>query len=384
MIYDTPIHIVAAKRSPIGRLGGGLSQFAAPELAAQTASAVIGDGHRGNVDQVILGQVLQAGCGMNAARQAALAVGVPEASPALTVNMVCGSGLKAVALGADAIMAGEASLVLAGGVESMSCTPHYAIDARSGKKLGSAKLLDAILTDGLTDPGSGRGMGDIAEAWTRGHGIPREQQDSFALRSQQRAAEARDAFAREIVPIGDVTADEHPRPDTTLEKLQSLAPAFAADGAITAGNASSINDGAAIVLLANDAAMEANGLESRACIIGAATVGCEPVQFGLGPVGAVRQLCAETGWDLAGVDAVEINEAFAVQTLACAKELQLSDEQLNPRGGAIALGHPIGASGARILVTLLHYLEDTDGHRGIAALCVGGGMGIAMAIELKD
>ena len=384
MIYDTPIHIVAAKRSPIGRLGGGLSQFAAPELAAQTASAVIGDGHRGNVDQVILGQVLQAGCGMNAARQAALAVGVPEASPALTVNMVCGSGLKAVALGADAIMAGEASLVLAGGVESMSCTPHYAIDARSGKKLGSAKLLDAILTDGLTDPGSGRGMGDIAEAWTRGHGIPREQQDAFALRSQQRAAEARDAFAREIVPIGDVTADEHPRPDTTLEKLQSLAPAFAADGAITAGNASGINDGAAIVLLANDAAMEANGLESRACIIGAATVGCEPVQFGLGPVGAVRQLCAETGWDLAGVDAVEINEAFAVQTLACAKELQLSDEQLNPRGGAIALGHPIGASGARILVTLLHYLEDTDGHRGIAALCVGGGMGIAMAIELKD
>jgi len=381
MIYDTPIHIVAAKRSPIGRFGGGLAQFTAPELAAQTASAVIGDCHRRHVDQVILGQVLQAGCGMNAARQAALAVGVTASAPAMTVNMVCGSGLKAVALGGDAIKTGEADLVLAGGVESMSCAPHYAIDARSGKKLGSAKLLDAILTDGLTDPGSGRGMGDIAEAWTRGYGIPREEQDAFALRSQQCAAEARDAFAREIVSIDDVTADEHPRPDTTLEKLQSLAPVFAPDGTITAGNASGINDGTAIVLLANDAAMKAHGLESRARIIGTVAVGCDPLQFGIGPVAAVRRLCDETDWDLATVDAVEINEAFAVQALACAQQLKLSNEQLNPRGGAIALGHPIGASGARILVTLLHYLEDTDGHRGIAALCVGGGMGIAMAIE---
>ena len=318
---------------------------------------------------------------MNVARQAALAVGVPKLAPAMTVNMVCGSGLKAVALGGDAITTGEANLVMAGGVESMSCAPYYAIDARSGKKLGSAKLLDAVLTDGLTDPGSGRGMGEIAEAWTLEHSISRKEHDSFALRSQQRVTAAREAFSREIAPIGEVAADEHPRPDTTLEKLESLEPAFAADGSITAGNASGINDGAAIVLLASDRALSDHGLKSLARIIGTVAVGCDPLQFGLGPVTAVRRLCDETGWDLAAVDAVEVNEAFAVQTIACAQQLKLSNEQLNPRGGAIALGHPIGASGARILVTLLHYLEDTDGHRGIATLCVGGGMGIAMAIE---
>jgi len=382
MIYTTPIHIAAAKRSPIGRFGGGLAAFTAPELAARTVEAVADAPVHERVEQVILGQVLQAGCGMNTARQAALAVGVPASATALTVNMDCGSGMKAVALGADAIMAGEANLVLAGGVESMSNAPHFAMDARAGKKLGNAKVLDAILTDGLTDPGTGRVMGDIAEEWTREHGIPREEQDAFALSSQQRAAEAREAFAREIGPVDAVTTDEHPRPDSTLEKLQSLTPAFAEDGAITAGNASGINDGAALLLLASDRALAEHNLESRARIVSTVAVGCEPTQFGLSPVGAVRRLCDETGWDLAEVDAVEINEAFAVQTLACAKELQLSDKQLNPRGGAIALGHPIGASGARILVTLLHHLEDTNTKRGIATLCIGGGMGIAMAIEL--
>ena len=381
MIYETPIHIVAARRSPIGQFGGSLKNFTALELATRIAETTVPETLRSHIGQVILGQVLSAGCGMNTARQTGLALGILQASPAFTVNMVCGSGLKAVALGADAITAGESNLVLTGGVESMSNVPHYAKDARFGKKLGNTKLLDAILTDGLSDPGLKRGMGDLAEAWTTEHSIGREQQDAFALRSQHRAAAAREAFVREIVPIGDVAADEHPRPDTTLEKLQSLAPAFAGDGAITAGNASGINDGAAILLLANDVALAAHDLESRARIIGAVTVGCEPARFGLGPVGAVQSLCEQIGWNLDGVDTVEINEAFAVQTIACARGLGLSDEQLNPRGGAIALGHPIGASGARILVTLLHFLEDTQTRRGIATLCVGGGMGIALAIE---
>ena len=381
MIYKTPIHIVAARRSPIGRFGGGLKKITASELAARTAEATAPEALRPHIGQVILGQVLPAGCGMNTARQTGLALGVSQTSPAFTVNMVCGSGLKAVALGADAITAGEVNLVLAGGVESMSNVPHYATDARFGKKLGNVKLLDAILTDGLSDPGLKRGMGDLAEAWTIGHSIGREEQDAYALRSQQRAAVAREAFAREIIPVGNATADEHPRPDTTLEKLQSLAPAFGEGGAITAGNASGINDGAAMVLLANDIALAEHDLESRSRIIGAAVVGCKPAHFGLGPVGAVKSLCEQIGWNLADVDTVEINEAFAVQTLACAHDLGLSDEQLNPRGGAIALGHPIGASGARILVTLLHFLEDTDARRGIATLCIGGGMGIALAIE---
>jgi len=381
MVYETPIHIVAARRSPIGRFDGGLKKFTAPELASHTAEATVPEALRPHIDQVILGQILQAGTGMNTARQVGLKLGIPQATPAFTVNMVCGSGLKAVALGADAIEQDEASLILAGGVESMSNAPHYAMDARFGKKLGEPRLRDAILTDGLSDPILQRGMGDIAEELACEYDISREEQDKFALQSQQRAAAAREAFAREIVPMGEVEADEHPRPDTTLEKLASLLPAFAKEGTITAGNASGINDGSATLLLANDTALTRHDLESRAHIIGATALGCDPARFGLGPVGAVQSLCEQIDWDLAGVDAVEINEAFAVQTLACARDLSLSDAQLNPRGGAIALGHPIGTSGARILVTLLHHLEDANANRGIATLCVGGGMGIAIAIE---
>ena len=381
MVYETSIHIVAARRSPIGRFDGGLKKFTAPKLASHIAEATVPEALRPHIGQVILGQILQAGVGMNTARQVGLKLGIPQVTPAFTVNMVCGSGLKAVALGADAIAQGEAGLVLAGGVESMSNAPHYAMDALFGKKLGEPRLRDAILTDGLSDPLLQRSMGDIAGDLAREYGISREEQDEFALQSQQRAAAAREAFAREIVPVDKVETDEHPRPDTTLEKLQSLTPAFGEEGTITAGNASGINDGAATVLLANDAALAGHALESRARIIGATALGCDPARFGLGPVGAVKSLCEQTGWDLAEVDAVEINEAFAVQTLACARNLGLSDAQLNPRGGAIALGHPIGASGARILVTLLHHLEDTNTKRGIATLCVGGGMGIAMAIE---
>jgi len=299
--------------------------------------------------------------------------------------MVCASGLKAVVLAADSIAKGEASLVLAGGVESMSCAPHYAIDLRWGKKLGDGALVDSILADGLTDPVLKLGMGETAERIAGLLKISREEQDRFALASHQRATANRAAFQREIVPVktrdGEVTADEHPRADTTLEKLAQLKPAFRPDGTVTAGNASGINDGAALVLVASEASAKRHGLEPRARIVGATAVGCDPAMMGLGPVGAIRKLCDETGWKLDGVDAMEINEAFAAQVLGCVNELRLDPAKLNRRGGAIALGHPIGCSGARVLVTLLHILEDLKLRRGIASLCVGGGMGIAMAIE---
>lgn len=385
MIFPKPIHIVAARRSPIGRFGGGLKSLNAAELAVQIAESMVPAGLKPHVEQVILGQVLQAGSGMNVARQTGLRLGLPEASPAFTVNMACASGLKSVALAASAISEGEASLVLAGGVETMSRAPHYALDLRFGKKLGDSAVVDSLFADGLSDPLLKLGMGETAERIADKTGISRIAQDEWTLRSQQRAAGCREVLQREIVtvktPEGDIAADEHPRGDTTLEKLAKLKPAFRPDGTVTAGNASGINDGAALLLVASDAAALQHGLSSRARIVGATAVGCDPALMGLGPIGAIRTLCEETGWNLADVDAVEINEAFAVQTLACAQELKLDHEKLNQRGGAIALGHPIGASGARVLVTLVHLMEDKGCKRGIASLCVGGGMGIAMAIE---
>lgn len=385
MILTKPIHLVAAKRSAIGRFGGGLKSLTAAELTSRVAEAIVPSALKPHVAQVILGQVLQAGSGMNVARQVGLLLGVPQASPAFTVNMACASGLKAIALAASAIVEGESSLVLAGGVEMMSRAPHYALDLRFGKKLGDSALVDSMFADGLSDPTLKLGMGETAERIADKFNISREGQDEWALRSQQRAAANRDAFQREIVPMktaeGDIEADEHPRADTTLDKLAKLKPAFRPDGTVTPGNASGINDGAALVLVAGDAAVSRHGLTSRARIMGARAVGCDPALMGLGPIGAIRRLCAEIGWNLADVDAIEINEAFAVQTLACAQELKLDHEKLNQRGGAIALGHPVGASGARVLVTLLHLMEDKGFKRGIASLCVGGGMGIAMAIE---
>jgi acetyl-CoA C-acetyltransferase len=385
MKYSKPVYLVAARRSPIGRLSGALKSLTAADLALQVTEAVVPAALKPVIDQVVLGQVLQAGTGMNVARQLGLRLGLPQTTPACTINMVCGSGLKAVALAADAVASGESSLVLAGGVESMSRAPHYASDLRSGKKLGAVTLTDAILADGLTDPVLKLEMGVTAERIAEMFKISRQAQDEFALRSQQRAVASRDAFRREIVSIktkdGMVEIDEHPRADTTLEKLGNLKPAFRPNGTITAGNASGINDGAALVVIANDEAVKHNGLQPRARLVAAAAVGCDPAMMGLGPVHAIRRLLEETGWKLDEVDAAEINEAFAVQTLACAQELQLDLNKLNQRGGAIALGHPIGCSGARVLVTLLHILEDRKLRRGIAALCVGGGMGIAMAIE---
>ncbi len=380
-----PIHIIEAKRSPIGRFGGGLKSIPTAELGAAIAEAVVPKELRGNIGQIILGQVLQAGSGMNVARQVGLKLGMPHHVPAFTVNMACGSSLKAVALGAAAIAAGESDLVLAGGVESMSRAPHYVMDLRWGRKFGDSAMLDANVVDGLCDPTLKIGMGETAERIADKHGITRAEQDAFALRSQRLAAESRGAFTREIVAVtgreGTITADEHPRADTTAEVLAKLAPAFRKEGTVTAGNASGINDGAAMVLLTGDDAVRARGLKSRARIVASAAVGCDPATMGLGPVGAIRRLCDTTGWKLDDIGAVEINEAFAVQTLGCVRELGLDIAKLNQRGGAIALGHPIGASGARVLVTLLHLMEDKDLRRGIASLCIGGGMGIAMAIE---
>ncbi|MBI5775424.1 MAG: thiolase family protein [Verrucomicrobia bacterium] len=385
MKFTQPVYLAAARRSPIGRFGGGLKSFSPADLALQVAEAVVPAALKPAVEQVILGHVLQAGAGMNVARQLGLRLGVPQISPAFTVNMACASGLHAVALAASAAASGEASLVLVGGVEVMSRAPHYALDLRWGKKLGDAPLADAMFVDGLSDPVVKLGMGETAERIADVFKISREAQDEFAARSQQRAAENREAFRREMVAVksseGTVEQDEHPRADSTAAKLAQLKPAFRANGTVTAGNSSGINDGAALALVASESALKQHSLRPRARIAAATVVGCDPAMMGLGPIGAIRKLCDETGWKLSAVDAVEINEAFAVQTLACARELKLDLEKLNQRGGAIALGHPLGASGARVLVTLLHILEDRKLKRGIASLCVGGGMGIAMAIE---
>ncbi len=380
-----PVHLVAAKRSPIGRFGGGLKSLSAADLAVAVAEAIVPDSLRSEIGQVILGQVLQAGCGMNVARQAGWKLGLPEATPAYTVNMACGSSMKAVALGADAIRLRENELVLAGGVEMMSRAPHYAMDSRWGKKLGNLTLQDSLFLDGLSDAMLDIGMGETAERIADQLGITRAEQDAFAARSQQLAAAHRALFEREIVPVtgaeGTISEDEHPRADTTAESLAKLKPAFRPEGSVTAGNASGINDGAAMVLLASESALARHGLTSRARVVATAVVGCDPALMGLGPVEAIRGVCGRAGWSLDEVDAIEINEAFAVQTLGCGYLLGLDWAKLNQRGGAIALGHPIGASGARVLTTLLHLMEDKGYSKGIASLCIGGGMGIAMAVE---
>lgn len=385
MLFPQPVFLTAARRSAIGRFGGSLKDLSPLDLAVPVARSVVPERIAAAIDQVILGQVLTAGSGMNLARQLGLAIGAPISAPAFTVNMVCASGLKAILLAADAVASGESSLILAGGVESMSRAPHYVPDLRWGRKLGSGEFTDAIVADGLTDPSLKISMGETAERIADDLGITRAAQDEFALQSQQRAAAARPLFQREITALptrdGPVSVDEHPRADTTKERLAQLPPAFRPNGTVTAGNASGLNDGAALMLLASEAAVKRHGLAPRARIVAGTAVGCDPATMGLGPVAAIRRLLAETGWQLADVDAFEINEAFAVQVLGCARELTLDPAKLNQRGGGIALGHPIGCSGARIVVTLLHLMEDQNLRRGIASLCVGGGMGVAVAIE---
>ena len=385
MIFPRPIHILAAQRSPIGRFGGAFQEVSAVTLATEVAQAVLRPCSGLVPDQVIVGQALPAGTGMNLARQLVMHLKLKPSVPGFTVSMACGSGLQSVVLAASAIAAGDAQVVLSGGAENMSRAPFLDVSSRWQKKAEPAMLTDSIQCDGLSDPYLNIGMGETAERIADRFKINRHEQDYFALSSQQRAGQASGDFKREIVAIttgqGRCERDEHPRSGITLEKLATLKPAFREKGTVTAGNSSGINDGAALVLLASAEAMKRHALSSRARVVGAQSIGCDPSMMGLGPVAAVQALCGELSWNLSEVPAVEINEAFAAQALACIRELGLRENQVNLRGGAIALGHPIGCSGARILVTLLHLLEDRGWQRGIASLCVGGGMGIALAVE---
>ncbi|MBO9358272.1 MAG: acetyl-CoA C-acetyltransferase [Thermomicrobium sp.] len=388
----TPV-IVAAVRTPIGRFGGVLKDLPAWRLGA---SAIAGALSRvglepAAVEDVIMGNVLQAGQGMNPARRASMTAGLPDSVPAVTVNMVCGSGLRAVVMAAQAIALGEAQIVVAGGMESMSQAPYLLTGARFGYRLGHGMLVDSLLAEGLTDAFHDCHMGITAENIAREYGIGREEQDRYAVESQRRAALAWEtgAFADEIIPVevpgrqGSelVTRDEHPRPETTLEGLLRLRPAFDPAGTVTAGNASGINDGAAALVVMAEERARALGLEPLARIRSWAWAGVPPRVMGLGPIPALRQALARAELRIEDLDLYEVNEAFAVQVLAVQRELGLDPQRLNIYGGAIALGHPIGASGARILVTLVHALRRTGGRYGAAALCIGGGMGIAVIVE---
>jgi acetyl-CoA C-acetyltransferase len=386
--------IVGAARTPIGTFGGAFKDVPASQLGAVAIRAALERAGVApdTVDEVILGNVLQAGGGMNPARQAALAADLPVSVPAMTINKVCGSGLKAVALAAQAICTGDADVVMAGGMESMSRAPYLLEKARYGYRLGDGKLIDSMVHDGLWCALSDCHMGITAENVAREYAIGRDQQDRFAAESQTRAARAIEsgAFDREIVPVpvpagrGEpqlVSRDEHPRPGTTAERLGSLRAAFLDAGTVTAGNASGINDGAAALVVASARKARELGLRPLATIRAYAAAGVEPRVMGLGPIPATRRALERAGLTLDDLDLYEVNEAFAAQSLAVAHELGLDPERLNVHGGAIALGHPIGASGARILVTLLHELEHRDAHRGLATLCIGGGQGFAMIVE---
>jgi acetyl-CoA C-acetyltransferase len=390
---DRPV-IVSALRTPVGNFGGALKDISAPQLAAHAVRAALEriDLPADAVDEVLLGCVLQAGLGQNPARQAALAAGIPNEVPATTVNMLCGSGLKSVALAAQAIRAGDADIVVAGGMESMSRAPYLVPAVRFGARLGDATLIDSMVHDGLTDAFHDIHMGITAENVAEQFGITREDQDAFAAASQQKAARALDAgvFRDEIVPIrvpharGDrvVDTDESPRAGTTIEALARLRTAFRAeDGTVTAGNASGLNDGAAALVLMSARRAAELGLEPFGSVESHASVGLDPTIMGLGPVPAVRAALARAGLSLSDIDLFELNEAFAAQSLAVIRELGLEAERVNPHGGAIALGHPIGASGGRILVSLLHQMRRTNAGRGVAALCVGGGQGQAAVIR---
>lgn len=385
--------IVAAKRTAIGSFLGGIANVSAPQLGQVAIRAVLDAAavKPEQVDQVIMGNVLTAGVGQNPARQAAIAAGIPVEVPASTLNVVCGSGLRAVHLAAQAIVSGEAEIVVAGGQESMSQSVHF-IQMRNGQKMGNAQLVDSMVYDGLTDVYNQYHMGITAENIVEKLGLNREEQDALALTSQQRAAKAQaeGKFSAEIAPVyvpqrkGEPLVfdrDEYIKADTNAESLAKLRPAFKKDGSVTAGNASGINDGAAAVLVMSAEKAAELGLQPLARIKAYAMSGVAPEIMGLGPVEAVKKTLARAGWSLDDVDLIEANEAFAAQALGVAKELGLNMEKVNVNGGAIALGHPIGASGCRILVTLLHEMQRRDAKKGLATLCIGGGMGVALAVE---
>ncbi|CAI1018036.1 acetyl-CoA C-acetyltransferase [Serratia proteamaculans] len=386
--------IVAATRTPIGSFQGALGSLSAVDLGTVVVKALLARSGVAaeQVDEVILGQVLTAGCGQNPARQTALNAGLPYSVPALTINKVCGSGLKAIHLAVQAIRCGDAEVIIAGGQESMSQSPYLINGARAGLRLGHGQLIDSVIQDGLWDAFNDYHMGITAENLAEKYAISRSEQDEFALRSQQKTQAAQQAghFASEITPVevpkprGEplrVASDEQPRADATLESLARLRSAFRQDGTVTAGNASSINDGAAAVLLMSAAKAAELRLPVLARIAGYAASGVDPAIMGIGPVPAARRCLANAGWSLSEVDLIEANEAFAAQALAVGRELEWDSARVNVNGGAIALGHPIGASGCRILVTLLYEMQRREVNKGLAMLCIGGGQGVALAVE---
>jgi acetyl-CoA C-acetyltransferase len=388
-----PVFVLSAARTPIGRFGGSLSAVPPAEMgeiasrAALERSAVPASA----VGETIFGHARQAGGGPNTARQVSHRAGVPDTVPAYTVNKACASSLKALTLGALSIAAGENEVVLAGGTECMSATPYLLPRLRFGMRMGHGEIVDGMYRDGFLCPLCGELMGQTAENLVREYGISRAEQDAYAVESQRRAGEAIRAgrFAEEIVEVtlagkkGPVafSADEHPRPDSTLEGLGRLAPVFEANGTVHAGNSSGITDGAAALVLASEGAAKRSGVAPLARIAGWTSAGVDPARMGIGPVPAVRSLLEKTGLRLADIDLVELNEAFAAQVIACARDLSLDLSRVNVNGGAIALGHPIGATGARVVTTLLHEMKRRQVRRGIATLCVSGGMGMAVLFE---
>ena len=386
------IVIVSAARTAVGSFSGAFASVPAHDLGAAAIKGALGRAKvdAGEVDEVILGQVLTAGQGQNPARQAAMKAGVPQERTAFGVNQLCGSGLRAVALGLQQIRNGDAAIVVAGGQESMSQAQHSAY-LRSGVKMGELKLGDTMLTDGLTDAFARYHMGQTAENIAAKWQLSRDEQDRFAVGSQNRAEAAQKSgrFDDEIIPYtisskkGDVVVDkdEFIRHGATLEALAKLKPAFSKEGSVTAGNASGINDGAAAVVLMSADEANKRGLEPLARIVSWATAGVDPAIMGTGPIPASRRALEKAGWKVSDLDLIEANEAFAAQSLAVCKDLALDPEKVNVNGGAIAIGHPIGASGARVLVTLLYELKRRDAKKGLATLCIGGGMGIALTVE---
>ncbi|CAG9220725.1 putative acyltransferase [Paraburkholderia tropica] len=390
----TEIVIVSAARTAVGKFGGSLAKIAAPDLGAIAIKAALERAglKPEQVSDVILGQVLTAGSGQNVARQASLKAGLPASVPAMTINKVCGSGLKAVMLAANAIIAGDAEIVVAGGQENMSAAPHVLPGSRDGFRMGDAKLIDSMIVDGLWDVYNQYHMGVTAENVAKEYGITREEQDAFAAASQNKAEAAQKAgrFDDEIVPVeipqrkGDplvFKTDEFVRHGVTAESLSSLKPAFSKEGTVTAANASGINDGAAAVVVMSAKKAEELGLKPLARIKAYASGGVDPKVMGMGPVPASKRALERAGWSVNDLDLMEINEAFAAQALAVNKQMGWDTSKINVNGGAIAIGHPIGASGCRILVTLLHEMQRRDAKRGLASLCIGGGMGVALALE---
>jgi acetyl-CoA C-acetyltransferase len=386
--------ILSATRTPIGRFQGALKSVAATQLgslAVKTAVAKAGL-EPGQIDEVIMGNVISSGLGQNPARQAALGAELPPTVAALTINKVCGSGLKAVALASQGIITGDAGIVVAGGMENMSRAPYLLLEAREGYRLGNGNLVDSMIHDGLWDAYEHYHMGNTAEIVAEKYRVPRDRQDEFAVNSHKKAIDAiragrfKDETFSVAVPQrkGDpviVATDESPRGDSTLEALRALKPAFKKDGTVTAGNAPGVNDGAAALVITSSERASQLGKTPMARIVGHAVSGIEPALLLMAPVDAVRKLLTKIGWKLSTVDLIELNEAFSVQVLAVMDQLELDPARVNVNGGAVALGHPIGASGARILVTLLHEMGRRNAKRGVATLCLGGGNAVALAVE---